>query len=44
MILVIRFLKIVFLIGAHGMAIAGVFFAVEAASKGNIKAAPSHSA
>jgi hypothetical protein len=33
---VIQFLKIIFLIGTHGMAIAGVFCAVEVASRGNL--------
>jgi hypothetical protein len=34
--LVIRFLKIIFLIGTHGLAVAGVFFSVEVASSGNV--------
>jgi hypothetical protein len=33
---VILFLKVVFLIGTHGLAIAGVFFSVDAASRGNL--------
>jgi hypothetical protein len=37
---IIQFLKIIFLIGAHGVAIAGVFLAVETASRGNVRAAP----
>jgi hypothetical protein len=36
----IRFLKIIFLIGAHGVAIAGIVLAVETASRGNVRAAP----
>jgi hypothetical protein len=37
--LVIRFLKIVFLIGTHGVAIVGVFFAIKAANANNLGAA-----
>src|SRR4051812_39700603 len=36
----VQFLKNIFLIGAHGMAIAGVFCAFEAANGGNVRAAP----